>query len=77
MEVFDKYILAPSIPMGQVEPLYVKKRGEAQDNLEQRCGGAQDALKLLVLLEITYSESIDKIQSMLLKQKKVMNHLIT
>ena len=25
MEVFDKYILAPNIPMGQVEPLYTSK----------------------------------------------------
>ena len=57
--------------------MYVKKRDEAQDNLEKRGGGAQDVLKLLVLLEITYSESIDKIQSMLLKQKKAMSHLIT
>ena len=39
--------------------VYVKKRDEAQDNLEKRGGGAQDVLKLLVLLEITYSESID------------------
>ena len=57
--------------------MYVKKRDEAQDNLEKRDSGAQDVLKLLVLLEITYSESIDKIQSMLLKQKKAMSHLIT
>ena len=25
MEVFDKYILAPNIPMGQVELLYISK----------------------------------------------------
>ena len=44
----------------------------------EKCGKAQDNLIPLELLEITYdSESIDNIWSILLKQKKAMNHLIT